>query len=179
MSAIPSIKEVSVHVRRVFADGTEATFNAVAISLADALTAAQFLAGHDVPANAAAQAVIAKAAEKPQTNVNATEVQNQVKEKNSASVSATTKPSGEQSASTAASSSDAQTSDAPALDYEKDIKPRVLLLSKEKGRDATVATLGRFGVVKATELDPAQWPAFLEFVNKVIAGEANPEESFA
>lgn len=173
MSAIPSIKEVSVHVRRVFADGSEATFNAHATSLADALAAAQFLAGHDVPANAAAQAVIAKAAEKPQT-AGAAEGK-----KEQASASATTKPSGEQSASTTASSSDAQTSDAPALDYEKDIKPRVLLLSKEKGRDATVATLGRFGVVKATELNPSQWAEFLDFVNKVIAGEANPEETLA
>ncbi|SPA25905.1 conserved hypothetical protein [Cupriavidus taiwanensis] len=174
MSAIPNIKEVSIHVRRVFADGSEATFQAMATNLADALTAAQFLAGHDVPADSAAKAVIAKAAEKPQATVTTTEGKEQ------ASASATTKPSGEQSASTATSSSVAQTGDAPAaLDYEKDIKPRVLLLSKEKGREATVATLGRFGVVKATELNADQWPEFLAYVDKVIAGETNPEDALA
>lgn len=177
MSAIPSIKEVSIHVRRVFADGSEATFQAMATNLADALTAAQFLAGHDVPADSAAKAVIAKAAEKPQPTATTTTTEG----KEQASASATTKPSGEQSASTATSSSaEPQTGDAgAALDYEKDIKPRVLLLSKEKGREATVATLGRFGVVKATELNADQWPAFLEYVNKVIAGETNPEDALA
>lgn len=174
MSAIPTIKEVSIHVRRVFADGSEATFQAMATNLADALTAAQFLAGHDVPADSAAKAVIAKAAEKPQPTAT-------TEGKEQASASATTKPSGEQSASTATSSSAEPQTDAAgaALDYEKDIKPRVLLLSKEKGREATVATLGRFGVVKATELNADQWPAFLEYVNKVIAGETNPEDALA
>ena len=170
MSAVPTIKEVSVHVRRVFADGQEATFQATATSLADALAAAQFLAGHDVPADSATKAVIAKAAEKPQTTATTAG-------KEQASASATTKPSGEQSASTAASSSDAQTS--AALDYEKDIKPRVLLLSKEKGREATIATLSRFGVTKATELNADQWGDFLDYVNKVIAGDVNPEDALA
>ena len=170
MSAIPSIKEVSIHVHRVFADGTEATFQATATNLADALTAAQFLAGHDVPADSTAKAVIAKAAEKPQATAEG---------KEQASASATTKPSGEQSASTASSSSAEPQSSGAALDYEKDIKPRVLLLSKEKGREATVATLGRFGVVKATELNADQWPEFLAYVNKVIAGETNPEDALA
>ncbi|WP_059413427.1 hypothetical protein [Cupriavidus basilensis] len=160
MSAVPNIKEVAVHVRRVFSDGSEATFNATAASLQDALAAAQYLAGQDMPVTAAAA---------PTPAGNAQD-----------SGSATTPKSSQASASTTSKSSGEPKPDAaPALDYEKDIKPRVLLLSKDKGREATIATLSRFGVTKATELSKEQWPEFLVFVNKVIDGEVNPEDALA
>ncbi|WP_420997615.1 hypothetical protein ACKI2N_012455 [Cupriavidus sp. 30B13] len=158
MSAVPSIKEVAVRVRRVFSDGSEATFDTQAPNLQDALTAAQYLAGHSTPAAASSE---------PAGNAQASD-------------SGTTPKSSPASASITSKSSDESKSDAaPALDYEKDIKPRVLLLSKDKGREATIATLSRFGVTKATELSKEQWPEFLVFVNKVIDGEVNPEDALA
>jgi hypothetical protein len=181
MPAAPNVKEVSVHVRRVFADGSEATFQSMATSLSEALAIAQMLAtGKADAAAATTQAAIDKAAATSKTsNTNATEVQARAQEQagNDAGTASTEKSS-QASASTAGKSSD-ETQPAPALDYEKDIKPRVLLLSKDKGRDATIATLSRFGVAKATELNEDQWPAFLEFVNAVIDGKVKPEEALA
>jgi hypothetical protein len=173
---------VAVFVRRTIAD-SQVEFNTQANSLPEALAIAQQLANGTADAAATTQAAITKASKDSKataSNTNATEVQERAKEQagNDAGT-ASTETSSQASAQTAGKSSDATNSDAPKLDYEKDIKPRVLLLSKDKGRDATIATLSRFGVAKATELNEDQWPAFLEFVNKVIAGEANPEEALA
>ncbi|MDE4917758.1 hypothetical protein ACUXAV_005102 [Cupriavidus metallidurans] len=163
---------VAVFVRRTIAD-SQVEFNTQANSLSEALAIAQQLANGTADAAATTQAAISKAAKESKTsNTNAPATSG-----NDAGTASTEKSS-QPSASTAEKSSD-ETQPAPALDYEKDIKPRVLLLSKDKGRDATIATLSRFGVAKATELNEDQWPAFLEFVNKVIAGEANPEEALA
>ncbi|WP_375199077.1 hypothetical protein [Cupriavidus metallidurans] len=164
---------VAVFVRRTIAD-SQVEFNTQANSLSEALTIAQQLANGTADAAATTQAAISKAAKESKTsNPNAPATSG-----NDAGTASTEKSS-QPSASTAEKSSDATSSAAPKLDYEKDIKPRVLTLSKDKGRDATIATLSRFGVAKATELSEDQWPAFLEFVNKVIAGEANPEEALA
>lgn len=64
-----------------------------------------------------------------------------------------------------------------ALDYEKDVKPRVLQLSKEKGRDPTVALLQRFGVQKATELKPEQYARFISDIDRIFAGTYDPEKA--
>ncbi|MFJ1253403.1 hypothetical protein [Cupriavidus sp. CuC1] len=177
MSAVPSIKEVAVHVRRVFTDGSEATFNTQAASLEDALAAAQYLAGIDAPA--AANAVIAKAAGKKEAAQTKTEPATSTEGNVQGSASASTQQSSQQSASTATSSSGEQKPDAPALDYDKDIKARVLRLAADQGPDTTRATLARFGVAKATELKKDQWPEFIAFIDQVIAKEISPEESLA
>lgn len=165
---------VAVFVRRTIAD-SQVEFNTQANSLSEALAMAQQLANGTADAAATTQAAITKASKESKTPPAATTPATTGNDAGTAS----TETSSQASAQTAGKSSDATNSDAPKLDYEKDIKPRVLLLSKDKGRDATIATLSRFGVAKATELNEDQWPAFLEFVNKVIAGEANPEEALA
>lgn len=70
---------------------------------------------------------------------------------------------GEQSAPTGELSS-------PALDYAKDVKPITIRLSKEKGRETTIAVLQRFGVKGAQELDAAQWAEYIAHCEKVLAG---------
>lgn len=77
--------------------------------------------------------------------------------------SSTDTTSGQQSAPTGESSS-------PELDYAKDVKPITLRLSKEKGREVTIAVLQRFGVKGAQELDKAQWADYIAHCDKVLAG---------
>lgn len=74
---------------------------------------------------------------------------------------------GQPSAPTGESSSQEPT---PELDYAKDVKPATLKLSKEKGREVTIAVLARFGVKGAQELDPDQWAAYIAHCDKVLAG---------
>ena len=71
--------------------------------------------------------------------------------------------SGKPSAPTGESSS-------PALDYKKDVKPITIRLSKEKGREITIAVLSRFGVKSAQDLDAAQWADYIAHCEKVLAG---------
>lgn len=71
--------------------------------------------------------------------------------------------SGEQSQQT-------QESSKPELDYAKDVKPITLKLSKEKGREITIAVLSRFGVKGAQDLDQAQWADYIAHCEKVLAG---------
>jgi hypothetical protein len=71
--------------------------------------------------------------------------------------------SGKPSAPTGESSS-------PALDYVKDVKPITIRLSKEKGREITIAVLSRFGVKSAQDLDAAQWAEYIAHCKKVLAG---------
>lgn len=71
--------------------------------------------------------------------------------------------SGQQSAQIGESSS-------PELTYKDHVKPVTLKLSKEKGREVTIAVLGRFGVKGAQELDQAQWGDYIAHCEKVLAG---------
>lgn len=45
----------------------------------------------------------------------------------------------------------------PALDYAKDVQPKVLAVSAKKGRDAATALLGKFGLKTARNAKPEQW----------------------
>ncbi len=163
---------VAVFVRRTIAD-SQVEFNTQANSLSEALAMAQQLANGTADAAATTQAAITKASKESKTTTASTPATT-----GNDAGTASTETSSQASAQTAGKSSD-EIKPAPALDYEKDIKPRVLLLSKDKGRDATIATLSRFGVAKATELNEDQWPAFLEFVNAVLDGKVKPEEALA
>lgn len=82
-------------------------------------------------------------------------------------LSSTDTTSGQQSQPTGESSSQEPT---PELDYAKDVKPATLKLSKEKGREVTIAVLARFGVKGAQELDASQWAEYIAHCEKVLAG---------
>lgn len=62
-------------------------------------------------------------------------------------------------------------SEASPLDYDKDVKPRILLLAG-KDRQAVVEVLGRFGVTTAKDLQPDQYAQAIEDVNRLLAGGA-------
>jgi hypothetical protein len=65
-----------------------------------------------------------------------------------------------------------------ALDYDADVKPRVLEVAKIKdlgddgdsGRDVVVGALARFGCKKATELGEDKYTEFLETLEKGVVG---------
>lgn len=73
--------------------------------------------------------------------------------------SPTTSEEDTSSASTATSPSEAA---APALDFDTDVAPFVLQVVKEKGKPVAQEILSQFGVEKASNLDPAQWPELVE-----------------
>lgn len=56
-----------------------------------------------------------------------------------------------------------------ALDYEKDVKPLVLRLAKEKGRDTVLGVLGEFKIAQANLLKPEQYGDFITACNKALA----------
>lgn len=62
--------------------------------------------------------------------------------------------------------------DAPTYDQVKD---RILTLSKEKGREPTVALMQRHGVSKGPDLKPEQYADFIKDVNAILAGTYDPE----
>lgn len=61
--------------------------------------------------------------------------------------------------------------DVPALSYEDDIKPAILLVSMRKQREGVFRVLGQFGegIKSAKEIDPKDWPALLEAVEAELA----------
>jgi hypothetical protein len=70
--------------------------------------------------------------------------------------------SGQQSAQTGESSS-------PALDYDKDVKPITLALSKAKGPETTKAILAKFDVASAKQLVAGQWADYIAACNEALA----------
>ena len=48
------------------------------------------------------------------------------------------------------------------LDFDTDVAPFVLQVVKEKGKPVAQEILSQFGVEKASNLDPAQWPELVE-----------------
>lgn len=75
-----------------------------------------------------------------------------------------------------ASAAQSATGASPPVTYE-DAKKALLNLSKEKGREAAVTLLQRFGVQKGPDLKPAQWAEFIKDAEAVIAGTYDPEEA--
>ncbi|ANA34311.1 hypothetical protein [Ralstonia mannitolilytica] len=157
MSAAPKTSDIAIHVRRVFPDGSEATFDTTASTLIDAVAAAQHLAG---TVTLSASADLPKVT--PPASTKTTKAES----------SPTPAP-----APAAAAATEKSDGGDNALDYEKDIKPKVLKLAAEKGRDATAATMARFGVKKAPELNKSQWPEFVRFIDRVLSGEIDPMAS--
>lgn len=66
----------------------------------------------------------------------------------------------------------------PELDYDADVKPLVLRVSKEKGRDVAVELLAEFTnpatgepCTKGQEIDPSDWPVFIEKATEILNAE--------
>lgn len=53
---------------------------------------------------------------------------------------------------------------AAAITYDQ-VKTAVNALAKAKGRDAVIAALAKFGLAKATDAKPEQWPDLLAELN--------------
>lgn len=67
---------------------------------------------------------------------------------------------------------DAPTGDRPTYDQVKD---KLLALSKEKGREPTVALLSRFGAARGPDLKPDQYAKFIADVDAIFAGTYDPD----
>jgi hypothetical protein len=81
---------------------------------------------------------------------------------------------------TLAADTNSQTVDTVALDYDKDVKPLVLEISKTS-RDNATALLQRHGAIdpasgkpSAKALKPSQYPKFVADAQAVIAGTLDP-----
>jgi hypothetical protein len=59
--------------------------------------------------------------------------------------------------------------EAPTLDYVKDVKPLLLKVSASKGRDALVSLLNEFGVDKGDKLPADKLPEVVAQVNELLA----------
>jgi hypothetical protein len=56
-----------------------------------------------------------------------------------------------------------------ALDYEKQVKPFLVKVSQEKGREVLIALLDKFGVKKGDQLPAAKLAAVLANANELLA----------
>jgi hypothetical protein len=56
------------------------------------------------------------------------------------------------------------------LTYEADIKPLVIKLLKERGKDVVKDVLDYFFVTSASQVKQEDWPEFIAVVKKALAG---------
>ena len=56
----------------------------------------------------------------------------------------------------------------PALDFDKDIAPKVLAVVAAKGKPVVQEILSQFGVERASQLDEAQWPELVAALEDAI-----------
>lgn len=94
---------------------------------------------------------------------------------------ASSPPQAAQAAATAAAPAPstqqaAEPANAQTVDYQKDIKPRVLKLG-EQNMDALLELFKEFGVSKAPELKPEQYAAFVEKIDVILAGKATVQQT--
>ena len=59
-------------------------------------------------------------------------------------------------------------SDASAMNYDDDIKPRMLQLSLKKGREAVFKVLGAFNVANTQDVPPDKWPELVALINELL-----------
>ena len=127
-----------------------------------------------VAAAVPAQAEAVKTAEAAETSKPAATSKPKAEAKK-AEASPSTGTTSESAASAAPSDTGASTgSAAPTYD---EVKAKILLLAKEKGREATTALLQRHGVAKGPDLKPEQFAEFIADAEKVMAGEYDPMAS--
>lgn len=68
----------------------------------------------------------------------------------------------------------AEARNAPEYDYTKDVRPLILDMSKNKGREPTVAALARFGAKAGADLKPEQYAEAVAYFTDVITGKVDP-----
>ncbi|CAB3624575.1 hypothetical protein [Achromobacter pestifer] len=150
----------------------QVTFNANVNTAEEALSIATLLATGDAPAPTAKQ-------EKVATEKNVKSADNTAKvstEKQTPTASDSSASSSTESSKDDAGAKDKQADAAPALDYEKDIKPLVLTIAKIS-REKAEALLQRFGVTSAKNLKADQFAEFKEKAELVIDGKYDPVAS--
>ncbi|NYT44583.1 hypothetical protein H0A64_07050 [Alcaligenaceae bacterium] len=103
-------------------------------------------------------------AEKPATTAKNTKATKTDPKSDAAPASEQTQP-----ASDSSSSSSSESTATGNASYD-DAKAAVLRLSKEKGREAAVDALSRFGVTKLPDLDKDSYGALVDLVEEVLAG---------
>lgn len=59
---------------------------------------------------------------------------------------------------------------ASMFNYEQHVKPMIMRIGTEKGRDTLVAVLQRWGIKKGSDLPPAQFNDFVPYAEKVLGG---------
>ena len=64
---------------------------------------------------------------------------------------------------------------APALDFEKDVKPLIVKISVEKGREKAIALMQRFGVSKSPDLLPDQYADVVKQAKAILEEGKDPE----
>lgn len=158
---------VEVKVRRMFGD-SEVNFTAQAPGLAPALAMAHQLAGIDTPADAPAAAVkVADETSKPTAKAGA-------KKPAAEAVSAPSGAKQETTAPQAAAQEKTSSTSADEVTYEGHVKPAILQIAKDKGRDVVAALLSRFGASKGPEVKPEHYADFHKDALRVLAGEYDP-----
>lgn len=75
-------------------------------------------------------------------------------------------PSGDQASEQPAASGTAD--DQSALTYEVDVKPLILKVGAQKGRDAVLKLFADYEVKNGQELTAEQWPDFIASANEVL-----------
>lgn len=79
---------------------------------------------------------------------------------------------------TAASKITASAAESPVVpDYDKQVAPAVLALSKAKGRDAVIALLTEFGVENTKDVGPERYQAIMDEAIKRAKVTDEPEEA--
>jgi len=58
---------------------------------------------------------------------------------------------------------------AAAVDYNKDVKPKLISLAQSKGKEALVSLLGKYNVTKGDQLAADALPAVLAEVSELLA----------
>lgn len=63
----------------------------------------------------------------------------------------------------------------PVLDYDKDVKPLIVRISVEKGREKATSLVQRFGCGKSIDLLPDQYADVVKFANEILDFGLDPE----
>ncbi len=171
------MSDILVKVIRNIA-GAEAIFEGHFIDVAAALVAAHEFAGADKPA---VQANTGKGETKPAAAKTEAkpEAKAEVKKQTAATApaqSGATQPTTEKAA---AASAPAGAAEADGLEYVRDIRPLVVKVSTEKGRETITALLQRYGVAKGPDLTPEQWADFKNDAERTLSGEWDPVDADA
>jgi hypothetical protein len=166
---------VTVAVRRLFGD-SEVNFTTEARDLQAALAAAHELAG--VPTAASVGPAPTTEAKPEKTKATAG---TKAEAKKPTADSASSAPGATQATTAPKADAPAQTSSTPDVQpsgdevtYDGNVKPAILQIAKDKGRDMVTALMQRYGATKGPELKAEQYADFVKDAQRVLAGEYDP-----